>query len=251
MRLQSAAARGVREAENRVPGRRQHAHRCAVHAAMQLRHDAALVQRDEPEPGSVCRREVGQALALPRRRHVRQVAQPRSERSEHLGDDAGQSRALQHARGAGHERQARSRREQPAQSDTARHADRPARRVDAVQAIARDLDHLAHVDARGTDALAMATHQARVDGFDVARLGIQAPLGDRAHQVDASPRALRFDAGQAVRRTVVEAQTAMDAVEAGRVVDDDAGLHAGHRGLDGGGGRHAHDVAPRVGARPG
>src|SRR5262245_64328808 len=89
-----------------------------------------------------------------------------------------------------------------------------------LEGVARVLHHRPELHARRPYALAVAAQEAELHLVREGLVRREAILGDRAHEVDPPARARGFLARQPEGGTGLEAQAAVDAVEALRVVDE-------------------------------
>jgi len=105
------------------------------------------------------------------------------------------------------------------ESEPAQEAPPQAPRALVLERAARELHHGSELHAGGAHALAVAAQQAEIHLVGEDRVGRQPLLRNGAHEVDSAARAGGLLARQAEGRTGLEAQTAMDAVQALGVVD--------------------------------
>jgi hypothetical protein len=199
------------------PEARQRARRRAVHARVELGHDAALEQRD-----LAARRARGRERRGSRRRAESggtrgRYASPRSPgRRSPSRSSAAPGRAQQRAEEAQHEAMGeRDAEAEPAQqraSAAARLRRAQAPRVNSI--IAPNCTPAGHTLSQWRHRRQKSISSAKTAS------GVEALLGHRAHQVNAPARARGLVAREAEGRAGLQAQAAVDAVEALRVVDE-------------------------------
>ena len=99
---------------------------------------------------------------------------------------------------------------------------------------ARALGDAAILHAGGTSGLAGAAEQTKLQMLFEAIVQLDAPVGGSFDQMDSAARRFRLETSDAVGRTLVQAQTAVNAlVEFGKVESGDSRFIPGLRGVMG------------------
>ena len=198
----------------------QSVYRRTIDSAQQFGHHATLQNSCAREFFAERRRDRLERGALATRRNVWDVAERFSVASEKPGSETGESSDI---------RTADQRCGQPEHSTTWKQPAKPyvpceslheAHRHRLSQSRARVLHQPTELNTRGTNALAVATKEARVQLFLERLVGDNLFLRDRTHEPNAPARARTLNARQSIGWAIAEAQATADAVERFRMLNE-------------------------------